>query len=76
MTISAVPLMGLVGQVLKDCWRVSARVACALSFQSRRHGSRGTGNWHTLLEFCGLVGMLIIDEDGLYDPRHTGRGNS
>jgi hypothetical protein len=21
------------------------------------------------LEFCGLVGTLIIDEDGIYDPR-------
>jgi hypothetical protein len=25
---------------------------------------------HTLLEFCGFVGTLIIDEDGVYDPRH------
>jgi hypothetical protein len=26
-------------------------------------------DWHTLLEFCGLVGTLIADEDGVYDPR-------
>jgi DNA invertase Pin-like site-specific DNA recombinase len=25
---------------------------------------------HTLLEFCGLVGTLIVDEDGVEDPRH------
>jgi hypothetical protein len=23
-----------------------------------------------LIEFCGLVGTIIIDEDGIYDPRH------
>jgi DNA invertase Pin-like site-specific DNA recombinase len=23
-----------------------------------------------LLEFCGLVGSLIVDEYGVYDPRH------
>jgi hypothetical protein len=26
-------------------------------------------DWHTLLEFCALVNSLIIDEDGIYDPR-------
>ena len=26
-------------------------------------------DWHTLPEFCGLVGTLILDEDGVYDPR-------
>lgn len=24
--------------------------------------------WHTLLEFCGVVGALLIDADGIYDP--------
>jgi DNA invertase Pin-like site-specific DNA recombinase len=23
---------------------------------------------HTLLDFCGLVGTLIVEEDGVYDP--------
>lgn len=27
--------------------------------------------WHTLLEFCTLVNSLIIDEDGVYDPKLT-----
>ena len=26
-------------------------------------------DWHTLLEFCALVGSLLLDEDGIYDPR-------
>src|SRR5260370_96146 len=25
---------------------------------------------HTVIEFWGLVGTLIVDEDGIYDPRH------
>jgi hypothetical protein len=32
--------------------------------------ARNGRDWHTLLEFCGLVGTLIADEDGIYDPRH------
>lgn len=31
--------------------------------------ARNGRDWHTLLEFCGLVGSLIIDEEGIYDPR-------
>src|ERR1700739_561671 len=31
--------------------------------------ARNGRDWHTLLEFCALVGSLIIDEDGVYDPR-------
>ena len=32
--------------------------------------ARNGRDWHTLLEFCGFVGTLIVDEDGVYDPRH------
>src|SRR5271166_1921754 len=32
--------------------------------------ARNGRDWHTLLEFCGLVGTIIVDEDGIYDPRH------
>jgi len=32
--------------------------------------ARNGRDWHTLLEFCALVGTLIVDEDGIYDPRH------
>jgi excisionase family DNA binding protein len=31
--------------------------------------ARNGRDWHTLLEFCAVVGTLIIDEDGVYDPR-------
>jgi DNA invertase Pin-like site-specific DNA recombinase len=31
--------------------------------------ARNGRDWHTLLEFCGLVGTLIVDEDGVYDAR-------
>lgn len=31
--------------------------------------ARNGRDWHTLLEFCAFVNSLIIDEDGIYDPR-------
>lgn len=31
--------------------------------------ARNGRDWHTLLEFCGLVNTLLVDEDGIYDPR-------
>ena len=31
--------------------------------------ARNGRDWHTLLEFCAFVSSLIIDEDGIYDPR-------
>jgi len=31
--------------------------------------ARDGRDWHTLLEFCAFVNSLIIDEDGIYDPR-------
>jgi excisionase family DNA binding protein len=31
--------------------------------------ARNGRDWHTLLEFCTLVDSLIIDEDGVYDPK-------
>lgn len=33
--------------------------------------ARNGRDWHTLLEICALVGTLIIDEDGVHDPRLT-----
>ena len=43
------------------------RVGAVLSVEASRLARNGR-DWHTLLEFCGLVGTLIIDEDGVYDP--------
>src|SRR6202158_5468234 len=31
--------------------------------------ARNGRDWDTLLEFCTLVNSLIIDEDGVYDPK-------
>ena len=44
------------------------RVGAVLSIEASRLALNGR-DWHTLLEFCGLVGTLIVDEDGIYDPR-------
>ena len=44
------------------------RVGAVLSIEASRLARNGR-DWHTLLEFCGLVETVIIDEDGVYDPR-------
>ena len=31
--------------------------------------ARNNADWHRLLEICALTQTLILDEDGLYDPR-------
>src|SRR3984957_6579101 len=45
-----------------------SRVGVVVSIEASRLARNGR-DWHTLLEFCGLVGTLIADEDGVYDPR-------
>src|SRR4051794_9412919 len=42
--------------------------AGGLAIEASRLARNGR-DWHTLLEFCALVGCLLIDEDGVYDPR-------
>ncbi|MGY4430778.1 DNA invertase Pin-like site-specific DNA recombinase [Bradyrhizobium sp. F1.13.1] len=44
------------------------RVGVMVSIEASRLARNGR-DWHTLLEFCGIVGTLIADEDGVYDPR-------
>ncbi len=44
------------------------RVGAVFSIEASRLARNGR-DWHTLLEFCGLVGTLIVDEDGVYDSR-------
>jgi DNA invertase Pin-like site-specific DNA recombinase len=46
-----------------------ARVGAVFAIEASRLARNGR-DWHTLIEFCGLVGTLIVDEDGIYDPRH------
>jgi len=33
--------------------------------------ARNGREWHTLLEFCSIVGAVLIDADTIYDPRLT-----
>jgi DNA invertase Pin-like site-specific DNA recombinase len=46
----------------------SGVVGAVFAIEASRLARNGR-DWHTLLEFCGLVGSLIIDEEGIYDPR-------
>ncbi len=43
------------------------RVGAVMSLEASRLARNGR-DWHTLLEFCGLVGTILVDEDGVYDP--------
>jgi DNA invertase Pin-like site-specific DNA recombinase len=45
------------------------RVGAVFAIEVSRLARKGR-DWHTLIEFCGLVGTVIVDEDGIYDPRH------
>jgi DNA invertase Pin-like site-specific DNA recombinase len=47
-----------------------ARVGAVFAIEASRLARNGR-DWHTLIEFCGLVGTVIVDEDGIYDPRHS-----
>jgi excisionase family DNA binding protein len=45
------------------------RVGAVFAIEASRLARNGR-DWHTLIEFCGLVGTIMVDEDGVYDPRH------
>ena len=45
------------------------RVGAVFAIEASRLARNGR-DWHTLIEFCGLVGTVIVDEDGIYEPRH------
>jgi DNA invertase Pin-like site-specific DNA recombinase/uncharacterized protein YndB with AHSA1/START domain len=32
--------------------------------------ARNNRDWHQLLELCGLTNTIIVDAEGIYDPRH------
>ena len=44
-------------------------VGAVLAIEASRLARNGR-DWHMLIEFCGLVGTILVDEDGIYDPRH------
>ena len=47
----------------------AGRVGAVFAIEASRLARNGR-DWHTLIEFCGLIGTIIVDEDGIYDPRH------
>ncbi len=46
------------------------QVGAVFSVEASRLARNGR-DWHTLLEFCSVVGALLIDAEAVYDPRLT-----
>ena len=44
------------------------QVGAVFSIEASRL-ARTNREWHTLLEFCSIVGVLLIDAEAVYDPR-------
>src|SRR6266487_3372503 len=49
------------------CGGLVGAVFCVEASRLARNGR----DWHTLLEFCSVVGALLIDAEAVYDPRLT-----
>jgi DNA invertase Pin-like site-specific DNA recombinase len=45
-----------------------AKIGAVFCIEGSRLARNGR-DWETLLEFCGLVNTVLIDRDGIYDPR-------
>src|SRR5882672_2726174 len=48
----------------------NGQVGAVFSIEASRLARNGR-DWHTLLEFCSVVGALLIDAEAVYDPRLT-----
>lgn len=46
----------------------AGKVGAVFAVEASRFARNGR-EWHTLLELCGLVDVLIIDQESVYDPR-------
>jgi len=46
------------------------KIGVVFSIEASRLARNGR-DWHTLLEFCSVVGALLIDAEAVYDPRLT-----
>lgn len=44
------------------------RIGAVLCIEASRLARNGR-DWHHLIELCGLVGTLVVDADGVYDPQ-------
>ena len=56
---------GFQRMVAEVCTGQVGAVFCIEASRLARNGR----DWHYLVDFCGLVGTLIIDPEGVYDPR-------
>src|SRR5229473_2547753 len=45
----------------------TGEVGAVLSLEASRLARNGR-DWHHLIELCGMVGTVVIDHDGIYDP--------
>jgi DNA invertase Pin-like site-specific DNA recombinase len=45
----------------------AGQVGAVLCIEASRLARNGR-DWHHLIELCGLVGAVVIDPDGIYDP--------
>jgi Recombinase/Resolvase, N terminal domain/Recombinase zinc beta ribbon domain len=52
------------------CALCDGQVGAVFSIEASRLARNGR-DWHTLLEFCSVVGALLIDAETVYDPRLT-----
>jgi DNA invertase Pin-like site-specific DNA recombinase len=46
----------------------AGQVGAILSIEASRLARNGR-DWHHLIELCGVVGVVVIDPEGIYDPR-------
>jgi DNA invertase Pin-like site-specific DNA recombinase len=46
----------------------TGKIGAILSIEASRLARNGR-EWHHLIDLCGLFGTLVIDTDGVYDPR-------
>src|SRR5215468_8840643 len=47
----------------------SGSVGAVFCIEASRLARNGREDWHHLIDLCALVGTLVIDPDGTYDPR-------
>lgn len=57
---------GFQSLVAKLCEGSVGAVFCLEASRLSRNGR----DWHHLVELCGLVGALVIDSEGIYNPSH------
>src|SRR5262249_2478878 len=46
----------------------AGNVGAVFAIEASRLARNGR-EWHTLIEFFGLLGAIIVDEEGIYDPK-------